>query len=157
MNYGLESYSVVPTSTAGELSSIQNFYLEHQQKILVVKEIFIIISSILSSSFIIELFFESKNKNSMYTDFFVQEVVYSPEFYEKLPKEERRNIFKTINSIENPESNEVVTEMYDNLKQRLIQSISQTQKQENLYYMTSCSYRVECDTNTHILRKRFQG
>lgn len=150
----LETNAVVPASSNSKLSNTQIFYLEYQQEILVIKEIFMITSSILSSSFIIELLFEAKNKNSMYTDFFVQEVVYSPEFYKKLPKEDRRNILETINSIENPDSNKVVAKMHENLKQRLSQSISQTQNQENLYYMTSCSYKVVCNTKHAYFEKR---
>ncbi len=148
----LENTVAIPVATEEELTGIYKFYANNASLFNLLKECATIVTSIIGASFIVELAFEPKNKNMIYTDFFEQELICNSKFYSTLAPEYRNDVLNALERIDYFNNNAIVSEMYSNIRKRLNDSISKFPNSK--YYLEQCSYKVTCyDKNTHFEKR----
>lgn len=138
----LENTVAIPVSTEEELTGIHKLYADNTSIFNFLKECATIITSIIGASFIVELAFESKNKNMIYTDFFEQELICNSDYYATISPECRESILKALEKLDYFNDNLIVSEMYSTIRKRLNNSISEVPN--SIYYLEQCSYKVSC-------------
>ena len=111
-----------------------------------IKDIFVILTSILGTNLLLNSLIEVRSKNQIITDVIENDVISSPKFYEEMSEE---NKLKMCNALENNlyYKYDIVHQMFDDIRKRLNDKIEE-------YYYVSCEYDVTCDINDKFIEKQ---
>lgn len=101
-----------------------------------IKDIFVVISSIFGTNLLLSILIDIRSKNQIVTDIIENDVISSPEFYNKMDDEKK---IKMLNALEKHlyYKNMNVQEIFNEIRKKLNNKIKD-------YYYESCKYIVSC-------------
>lgn len=85
-----------------------------------VKDVLIVLLSILGTNLILSFIIEVKKNNKLYDDFIANDLLCEGKFLKSLEKNQRDKIHKEIEKIDFFENNKIYSNMYDNIKNKII-------------------------------------
>lgn len=111
-----------------------------------IKDILIILTTILGTNLFMSLLIDVRSKNQIVTDIIENDVISSPEFYEKMSEE---NKFKMCNALE-----ENLYYKYGKEQQIFNEIRQKLKKNIDSYYYESCEYVVTCNIYDTYIEKQ---
>ena len=103
-----------------------------------VKDISVIVMSILGTNLLVSVFVEVYNKNKILNDFFNKDIISASQYYTNLVPEQRCKMLKALEFSERCNNNIVMREMYESIQKK----ISEYKKDD--YYFEELEYSVTC-------------
>ncbi len=111
-----------------------------------IKDILIILTTILGTNLFMSLLIDVRSKNQIVTDIIENDVIASPEFYEKMSEE---NKLKMCNALERKLHYKYIKEqeIFNEIREKLKGNI-------DAYYYESCEYVVSCNIYDTYIEKQ---
>ncbi len=116
--------------------------------LLTIKDILIVLLTICGTNLLVSVIVEVKSNNKMFTDFFNQDIISSPEFYKHLKTDERKSMLSTLETVELYDGKDEISEMYDSIKEKM------NLHKEDDYYFEKCAYRITVSEDGNYFKKR---
>lgn len=112
------------------------------------KDVFVVLTSTLGVNLLLSICLEKINQNKAFEDFFLNEIVSSPKFYENLSKEDKTTMLHAL------EANYYYND--SNIKKEMYKSITNKLKwgNERDYIVTECKCDVSCYIHEDYIEKR---
>lgn len=110
------------------------------------KDILLVIISVLGTNLLLNVVIQKGQNNDFFTDFFANDIISSPEFYENLDDKNTIKILKCLESKQYFNNNVIITEMYDSIRHKL-------NKIDKEYYFEKCTYNVTCSVYDNFFEK----
>lgn len=111
-----------------------------------IKEVLLIVVSILGTNLLLALIIEVKSKNSLYTDLITNDIFACPDFYNNLSDDNKAKIQKNLEAEQFFGSNLVKADMFESIRKKL----NEIKKE---YYYKSCDYIVDCSIFDDYIEK----
>lgn len=102
----------------------------------VVRDIFLVITTILLSTLLTSMLVETRTKNELYYNAIFDDVVSNPFFYRSLSPETKRSMLNTLEKELLFSGSKQISQMYESIQQKLSQEVY-TQ-----YYFSECNYHI---------------
>lgn len=132
------------TITASQ--SPENNDLELYKFVSILKDILIVVFSTFGVNLLISFCIERKNQNKAFEEFFTEEIISSPKFYQHLPEKDRQTMLNAMELSEYYNESTMRKRICDNTREKIISNT-------NDYYYSDCSYNVTVDDKGDYFEK----
>lgn len=116
--------------------------------LLTIKDILIVLLTICGTNLLVSVIVEVKSNNKIFTEFFTQGIISSPEFYKRLKPDERKNMLSTLETVELYDGKDKISEMYDSIKEKM------NHHKKDEYYFEKCAYKITVNEEGNYFKKR---
>lgn len=114
----------------------------------VLRDISLVVFTILITSIITAFLVETRSKNELYHNTILDDVIANPVFYQSFSDETKQEILRNLEQQMLFLNNSKVQNMYESIQMKLLEATKEG------YYFSECSYHVSCKIDdTSILKK----
>lgn len=137
-NYSIE----VSTNLYGEMSDA----LKNYRIWTILKDIMTVLTSIFGINLLLSECIERKNKDAAFEEFFVNDILYSPSFYDHLNEIEKKKILHNLEANVYFNNSELKKKMFKSIMDKLVKSRSQ-------YLVENCKFNITCEVKDSFIQK----
>lgn len=144
----------VPVSIGIDESDGDNFYsyqlyqdnLEKKVLLSSLKDVLVVICSILGTNLIVSLIIQKKSQNDMYDEFLTEDLLQNTKFLKSMEKEKRQTLLRSIEKIDYMGCNEIYSELVNNVRNKIINS-------DYKFYYISNKIDIICNKKSNYIEK----
>lgn len=102
-----------------------------------IKEVFVVLCSILGTNLIVSVIIEKKSQNDLYDEFITEDLLQNPKFLKSIDKEKRKTLLNSLEKIDYMGENKPYSELVNNVREKIINS-------DYKYYFLSSKTDIIC-------------
>lgn len=127
------------------LNASSEYIIDKIAKLQTLKDILLVIISVCGANLLLSLIIETKSKNSLVTEIMLNDVISSPDFYQKMDDDKKIKMFNALEEHLYFKYN-INHIMFKNMRDKIINMVCD-------YYYESCSYIVTCSVYDTYIEK----
>ncbi len=94
--------------------------LEEKVILCTIKDILVVICTILGTNFLLSLLIQKKSQNDLYDEFLTEDLLQNKKFIESMPENNRKILLKYIEKIDYLGDNEIYSELISNVRDKIV-------------------------------------
>ena len=124
----------------------ENVNLFHLSLLETGKDFSVVLFSTFGVNLLLGLCIEKKNQNKAFEEFFLEDIIKTPQFYDKLPDNEKEKMLEGLELNYYYDDNSVLRKMCNTIREKMIGFAGE-------YYCSKCQYTVNVNVKDDFLKK----